>query len=138
MNRLIMAAVLVMAPAVAFAQNPEGAKGGAATGAATGAIGGAIVGGPVGAAVGGIGGAIVGGIIGDNTPEFKRYVVKQGVPSYSYGESVAVGTVLPDEGITYYEAPEEYGVQKTYRYTVVNGNIVLVEPSSRRVVQIIE
>lgn len=145
MNKLCIAALIALAPVVAFTpqvafaqQNPENAKGGAATGAATGAVGGAIVGGPVGAVVGGVGGAIVGGIIGDNTPKFKTYVVEQGVPSYRYNETVAVGTVLPNEGVTYYEVPEQYGVQKTYRYTVINGQTVLVEPKTRRIVQIIE
>ncbi|MDB5558505.1 MAG: hypothetical protein JWQ36_1439, partial [Enterovirga sp.] len=33
--------------------------------------------------------------------------------------------------------PAEYGV-KGYRYTVVNDRTVLVDPGSRRVVQIIE
>jgi len=44
---------------------------------------------------------------------------------------------LPSTSVTYYEAPKEYGVTK-YRYTVVNDRTALVDPATRRVVQIIE
>lgn len=137
MKKLALAATLILVPVASFAQNPQGAQGGAAAGAATGAVGGAIVGGPVGAVVGGVGGAVVGGIVGDNTPRFKTYVVEQRVPSYTYAEPLAVGTVLPNEGVTYREVPREYGATQ-YRYTVVNNRTVLVEPGTRRIVQIIE
>jgi hypothetical protein len=87
--------------------------------------------------VGGVGGALVGAIIGDAaTPKFRSYVVEQNVPSYTYAEPVAVGTVLPREGVVYREVPADYGVQG-YQYTVVNNRTVLVEPQTRRIVQII-
>jgi uncharacterized protein YcfJ len=126
------AVLAVLAPVGAFAQS----SGGAAAGAATGAVGGAIVGGPVGAAVGGVTGAIVGGLAGEQQPQFRQYVVTQGVPSYRYSEEVRVGTVLPESGVTYYEVPAEYKV-KNYRYTVVNETPVLVDPSTRRIVQVV-
>jgi hypothetical protein len=130
---LLAGAVLaVLAPAGAFAQS----SGGAAAGAATGAVGGAIVGGPVGAAVGGVTGAIVGGLAGEQQPRFRQYVVQQNVPSYRYQEEVRVGAVLPSSGVEYYEVPAEYGV-KNYRYTVVNETPVLVDPGTRRIVQIV-
>ena len=129
---LLAGAVLAsLAPAVAFAQS-----GGAAAGAATGAVGGAIVGGPVGAAVGGVTGAIVGGIADQQQPEFRTYVSTQKVPSYTYKEEVRVGSVLPESGVTYHEVPAQYKV-KGYKYTVVNNTPVLVEPSTRKVVQVI-
>ncbi|WP_436148238.1 DUF1236 domain-containing protein [Bosea sp. LjRoot90] len=87
--------------------------------------------------VGGVGGAVVGGIIGDNTPALQTYVTEQRVPSYTYSEDVRVGAVLPQQGVTYREVPAEYGV-KGYRYTVVNNRTVLVEPESRRIIQVIE
>ncbi|SEF78181.1 DUF1236 domain-containing protein [Bosea lathyri] len=136
MKKLALVTVLALIPATSFAQNPQGAQGGAAGGAATGAVGGAIVGGPVGAVVGGVGGAVVGGIIGDQTPRFQSYVVEQRVPSYTYAEPVAVGAVLPERGVTYREVPREFG-ETQYRYTVVNNRTVLVEPKTRRIVQII-
>jgi len=128
---LLAGAILAsLAPAAAFAQ------GGAAAGAATGAVGGAVVGGPVGAAVGGVTGAIVGGIADQQQPEFRTYVTTQHVPSYTYKEEVRVGAVLPESGVTYYEVPAQYKV-KGYKYTVVNDTPVLVEPSTRKIVQVI-
>ena len=137
-KKLALVAALAIAPAASFAQqNPQGAQGGALGGATAGAVGGAVVGGPVGAVVGGVGGAVVGAIIGDNTPRFKTYVVEQRVPSYTYAEPVVVGATLPREGVRYYEVPREFG-ETNYRYTVVNDRTVLVDPQSRRIVQIIE
>jgi hypothetical protein len=136
LKKFALVAAIIAIPATAFAQNAPAAQGGAVGGAATGAVGGAIVGGPIGAAVGGVGGAIVGAIIGDNTPRFQTYVVQQRVPSYTYAEPVAVGTVLPEHGVTYREVPREFG-ETQYRYTVVNNRTVLVEPKTRRIVQVI-
>ncbi len=118
----------------AHAQNNNS---GAATGAVTGAVGGALVAGPVGAVVGGVGGAIVGGVSDDRRPRFHEYVVQEKHPSYTYGNEVVVGAELPTVGVEYYEAPEEYGV-RDYRYTVVNGHTVLVDPRTHRIVQVID
>jgi hypothetical protein len=133
-NKILTAGALLgalMIPVAAHAQS------GVATGAAAGAVGGAVVGGPVGAVVGGIGGAAVGGISESTRPRFRTYVVEQRVPSYTYNSQVVVGAELPDTGVTYYEVPAEYGVPQ-YRYTVVNDRTVLVDPRTRRVVQVIE
>jgi uncharacterized protein YcfJ len=133
MRHLLMAsaAALVLTSGVAFAQN-----GGAAAGATTGAVGGAIVGGPVGAAVGGVAGAVVGGLADQDQPRFREYVVKEHRPSYRYTEDVRVGATLPASGVTYYEVPSEYKVSK-YKYTIVNDTPVLVDPGSRKIIQVI-
>jgi Protein of unknown function (DUF1236)/Glycine zipper len=132
-NRFLMAAaVLALTGAPALAQS----GGGAAAGAATGAVGGAVVGGPVGAVVGAGAGAVAGGLAEQQQPRFRQYVVTQGRPSYRVQEEVRVGAVLPSSGVTYYEVPAEYGVQN-YRYTIVNDQVVLVDPGSRRVVQVV-
>lgn len=123
----------------------QGTVPGAASGVATGADVGNRAAGPVGGVVGGVvGGAVgaaagtVGGILGvDTRPRFREYVVKQGRPSYSYRDEVRVGAVLPSSGVTYYEVPAEYGARE-YRYTVVNNRPVLVDPSSHRIVEVIE
>jgi hypothetical protein len=128
---LMIAAIACVASTGAFAQS-----GGVAAGATTGAVGGAIVGGPIGAAVGGVAGAIVGGIADQQQPQFRQYVVTQKPQSYAYADEVRVGAVLPAQGVTYYEVPAEYKVQG-YRYTVVNDTPVLVEPGTRRIVQIV-
>ncbi|MBL8587632.1 MAG: DUF1236 domain-containing protein [Methylobacteriaceae bacterium] len=141
---LILAAGLAALPAAAFAQTTvttqqQGAQApaGAAAGAAAGAVGGAIVGGPVGAAVGAVGGAIVGGVAGGMQPEFRTYVVEQRHPAYRWDGKVVIGETLPPNGVTYYAVPEKFG-KTEYRYTVVNDRTVLVDPKTRKIVQIIE
>ena len=80
----------------------------------------------------------IAGLLGiEEQPRFRQYVVREARPSYRYREQVRVGTVLPEEGIEYYEVPAEYGV-RGHRYTVVNDRPVLVEPRTRRVVQVID
>jgi hypothetical protein len=73
----------------------------------------------------------------DQRPRFRSYVVEQRHPSYRYRDDVQVGAVLPEAGVTYYDVPPEYGARE-YRYTVVNGRTVLVEPRTRRIVEIVE
>lgn len=50
---------------------------------------------------------------------------------------MAAHTFLPEQGVTYFEVPAEYHVTG-YRYTYVNEHPGLVEPRTRRVVQIID
>jgi len=134
---LIFALLLASAPVAAYADdNPvdNGASAGAAAGGAVGGAVGAVVGAPLGVAAG-----IVGGITGALTPKFHHYVVEERVPSYVWEghPHVVVGDVLPAEGVTLYPVPREYGVTE-YRYTVVDNTPVLVDPRTRRVVQVIE
>jgi len=70
-------------------------------------------------------------------PAFREYVVRERVPTYTVPDRVIVGGTLPDAGVTYYDVPQTYG-STPYRYTVVNGRTVLVEPRSRRIVQVID
>lgn len=97
--------------------------------------------GPVGAVVGGAVGAVTGGVAGvlgiDQRPRFRQYVVERHHPSFQYREPMSVGVILPDNGLTYYEVPAEYGAPH-YRYTVVNDQTVLVDPQTHRVVEIID
>lgn len=106
---------------------------GALTGVATGAIAGAIIGGPVGAAVGGAAGAIAGGTVDTITPpqEVITYVEQnRSEPVYLEGE-VVVGASLP-ETVQVQEIPDY-----EYRYVSVNGQPVLVEPDTRRIVYVV-
>jgi Protein of unknown function (DUF1236) len=64
-------------------------------------------------------------------------VVREHIPSYRYEQELHVGAILPEQGVTYYEVPAEYHVTG-YRYTYVNDHPVLVEPRTRRVVEIID
>jgi Protein of unknown function (DUF1236) len=77
------------------------------------------------------------GIAIDQRPAFREYIVRERVPTYTIPERVIVGGVLPEAGITYYDVPQTFGATP-YRYTVVNGRTVLVEPRSRRIVQVVE
>jgi Protein of unknown function (DUF1236) len=77
------------------------------------------------------------GIVVDQRPAFREYVVRERVPNYTVPDRVIVGGVLPETGVTYYDVPQTYGVMP-YRYTVVNGETVLVEPRTRRIVQVVE
>jgi hypothetical protein len=78
-----------------------------------------------------------GGIVVDQRPAFREYIVRERVPTYTIPDRVIVGGVLPDAGVTYYDVPQTYAVTP-YRYTVVNGQTVLVDPRSRRIVQVVE
>ena len=78
-----------------------------------------------------------GGIAVEQRPAFREYVIRERVPTYTIPDRVIVGGVLPEAGITYYDVPQTYG-PTPYRYTVVNGQTVLVEPRTRRVVQVID
>ena len=60
-----------------------------------------------------------------------------GCLNYTISERVIVGTVLPEVGVTYYDVPQSFG-STPYRYTVVNGQTILVEPRSRRIVQVVD
>jgi hypothetical protein len=79
----------------------------------------------------------VGGIAVDRRPAFRQYIIRERVPTYTIPDRVIVGGVLPETGITTYDVPEIYG-STPYRYTVVNGQTVLVEPRTRRIVQVVE
>lgn len=92
----------------------------------------------VGVARGGVvvdGGAL--GITVEQRPAFREYVVRERVPTYTVPDRIVVGATLPDVGVTTYDVPQTYSTTP-YRYTVVNGETVLVEPRSRRIVQVID
>jgi uncharacterized protein YcfJ len=137
-NRLLSttaALALLVLPVAAQAQTDTGA--GVATGATTGAVGGAIVGGPVGAAVGAGVGAVVGGLSAEQSQQVRQYVVRNHRPSVRVQERVVVGEDLP-RNVELYEVPADVGVRTEYRYSVVNDHTVLVDPRTRRIVQIID
>lgn len=137
MRKVILGTTLLIALISAGDASAQGTVRGAAEGAEAGGR----AAGPPGAVVGGAVGAVtgtIGGILGvDDRPRFREYVVREQRPSYRHHEEVRVGTVLPDSGVTYYDMPDEYHVSG-YRYTIVNGRPVLVEPRSRRVVDVID
>ncbi|MTH61678.1 DUF1236 domain-containing protein [Paracoccus litorisediminis] len=107
--------------------------GGAASGAATGAIAGAVVGGPVGAVVGGVAGAVAGDVAEDAmTAETRTYVLENRIQSVPVEGQVVIGTELP-QTVEVQQIPNSQ-----YRYVYVNEQPVIVDPSSRKVVQIVQ
>jgi Protein of unknown function (DUF1236) len=131
----VATSVVVSLPLSAYAQGTiRGAEEGAAAGDRAAGPVGAIVGGAVGAATG-----TVGGILGvEDRPRFRDYVVREHRPSFRYRDEVRVGMILPERGVTFYAVPPEYHARPGYRYAIVNDRPVIVEPGTRRVVEIIE
>ncbi len=113
---------------VAFAQSST------VNGAAGGAVTGAIVGGPVGAAVGGVAGAVVGTAIDPPPRKVITYVQQAPAPTTRVvvKERVVVGQPLP-QTVVVTPVPED----PTYAYAIVNDERVIVEPSSRKVIQVL-
>jgi non-ribosomal peptide synthetase component E (peptide arylation enzyme) len=76
------------------------------------------------------------GIAVDQRPAFREYILRERVPEYTIPDRVVVGGVLPETGVVTYDVPQTFGITP-YRYTVVNGQTILVEPRTRRIVQVI-
>jgi hypothetical protein len=91
-----------------------------------------------GGVVGGVTGGI-GGLLGvDQIPRFHDYVIREHRSAYVYAEDPRVGMILPSTGVVFYQVPREYGVSPAYRYTIINEHAVLVDPRTRKVVQVID
>ncbi|MBY3270859.1 DUF1236 domain-containing protein [Rhizobium laguerreae] len=120
---------ILMASTSAFAQSST------VTGAAGGAATGAIVGGPVGAAVGGIVGGVAGSVIDPPPPKVVTYVQQAPAPTERVvvKERVVVGQPLP-ETVVVTPIPDD----PNYAYAIINDQRVIVEPSSRKVIQVIQ
>ena len=131
---MMVVATLLASPVASQAQGLVGGaeRGADVGGEAAGPVG-AVVGGAVGAATG-----TVGGILGlQDRPRVRTYVETEHVRSYDYDQPLRAGVVLPED-YTYYDVPEAYHVKREYRYTVINHHPVIVEPRTRRVVEVIE
>jgi hypothetical protein len=77
------------------------------------------------------------GIVPAQRRAFRTYVIEQSIPEYEIADDIAVGVVLPELGVTYYDVPQQFGTT-TYRYTVVNNRTVLVDPRTRRIMQVLD
>ncbi len=77
------------------------------------------------------------GIAADQRKSFRSYVIEEQTPTYRVPGDIQVGTTLPDVGVTYYDVPERFGATR-FRYTIVNDRTVLVDPKTRKVVQVVE
>ena len=74
----------------------------------------------------------------DQRTTIREYVVIERVPVATIPGEVRVGMALPP-GIDLVAVPETWGPSvMRYRYVHWNNRVVLVEPSSRKVIQIID
>lgn len=68
----------------------------------------------------------------------RRYVVERNVAPVTIGPAVTVGGTLPAT-VELLAVPSEWGPNLApYRYVYADNHVMLVEPSSRRVVQVID
>ena len=86
--------------------------------------------------------AIAQGVAVEIAPEqrtkIKEYVVKQKVAPVTVQERVTVGATLP-ASVELRTVPSDWGPSVSkYRYVYHDNHVVLVEPSSRKVIQIID
>jgi hypothetical protein len=96
------------------------------------------VAGPIGALFRDAVGGGVGSLFGvDRRQRFLDYAAKQHHDSYAFDRQVEVGAVLSEQGVTFYEIPPDYNA-RGYKYTIVNGRTVIVDPQSRSIVLIVD
>jgi hypothetical protein len=123
---IVTTLAVALSPSIGFAQ--ESTVGGAVGGAVIGGV----VGGPPGAIIGGaIGGTV--GMAAEPPAEVRSYVVERRAPSVAIERELVVGEPLPPT-VTLRTIPKH----TEYRYAIVNDKRVIVEPRTRRVVQIID
>lgn len=128
MKRILIAAAMTCLAGAAYAD-------GAVTGVVGGAATGAILGGPVGAGVGAVVGGIAGGVIDPPPREVVSYVQQAPAPASTVvvQQPVTVGASLPaDVVVTPVPDNPKYG------YVVMGQQRVIVEPQTRKVVQVIQ
>lgn len=65
-------------------------------------------------------------------PEVRTYILDQSRPSVVYEGDIVVGEPLP-EAVEVYPVDEYDG----YSYTIVNDQRVLIEPGTRRIIEVI-
>jgi hypothetical protein len=94
----------------------------------------AIIGGTIGVLVGA---GLAAGVPPEQHAPLREYVVRERRPTYRYEREVVVGEPLPPQVVETYEVPPQYGIRE-HHYAIVNDRTVIVEPRTRRVIQVIE
>lgn len=68
----------------------------------------------------------------------KKYVVTEKLRPYKMQSRVTIGATLPAD-VELAPVPETWGPSfRSYRYVYTGDDVVLVDPSSRRVIEVIE
>lgn len=115
-------------------EGSDAAAGGAVAGATTGAVVGALVGGPVGAVIGsavGAGSGATDGAVIDPPEAARTYVSANPVGTVYLEGEVVIGAGVPDT-VTLQPIPDY-----DYQYVYINGQPVLVDPGTRRIVHVV-
>jgi hypothetical protein len=73
----------------------------------------------------------------DQKPAFLAYVKRKQMHSDLFVKQVSVGDVLPDSGVIYYGIPLRYGAP-FYRCVVIGEKVVIADPSTGRVIQVVD
>jgi len=74
----------------------------------------------------------------DNRTRVREYVLQQRLPPPRLQEKIVVGATIPAD-VALGAMPSEWGPSVSrYRYIYTDGQVVLVEPQTRRVVQILD
>lgn len=105
---------------------------GAGAGLVAGAAAGAAIAGPVGAAVGAVVGAAGGAALAQPSERVVTYTTANPLPSVPYQGPIVVGEVVPDT-IVLTPVPES-----EFAYAYVDGNPIVVETGTQRIVRVIE
>ena len=71
-------------------------------------------------------------------PQLSTYVKTQKIANFDwpYGK-VQTGLMLPSTGAVLLPVPAEYGIDRKLRLSRVNNQFVLVDPATRKIVQIV-
>lgn len=69
---------------------------------------------------------------------FLDYVMREHRSASRLSEPVEAGTTLPPTGVKLYPIPRRFGVPSQYRYAVVNDMVVLVDPSTKEIVEVVD
>jgi hypothetical protein len=87
-------------------------------------------------------GGVTGGVAGllgvDQRPRFHDYVMREHRSVYRLREPVIVGMVLPPKGVAFCASPGDFGIPPSYRYAVVNDEVVLVDLVTRKIVDVVK
>lgn len=73
----------------------------------------------------------------DQKPRFREFALREKRSSVRVQDDVKVGLELPREGMQLYDIPPEFNAGQ-YRYTILNERPVIVDPATRRIVEVIQ
>jgi Protein of unknown function (DUF1236) len=78
----------------------------------------------------------VGGLTLEDRSYLRDYNSKRKYPSIKYEDDVSIGRVLPETG-SYYSIEGRESLNG-YKYTIINDKTVIIDPNTRRIIEIID